>query len=121
MADITLQLFCPGRLKNPLNASGWSHWQRMKWASEWKHTVRLVWLEAGRPQHDGPAAITFTGYVARRFDDDGFPACCKPLRDEAVRLICGTDDGPNCGHTFAYRQIVKPEYRGCLIEVAPRG
>jgi hypothetical protein len=93
----------------------------MKWASEWKHTVRLVWLEAGRPQHDGPAAITFTGYVARRFDDDGFPACCKPLRDEAVRLICGTDDGPNCGHTFAYRQIVKPEYRGCLIEVAPRG
>jgi len=55
--------------------------------------------------------------VARLFDDDNFPTCVKAVRDQAVRCICGTDDGPRSGHTFVYRQEVRPEYRGVFVEV----
>lgn len=117
---VTLQVFVPGKVTSPMNRR--THWtERSLWASEWRQRVRLVWLERGRPMWDGPACYTFTAYVARLFDDDNLPAAIKPVRDEAVRCISGSDDGPKSGHRFRYKQEIKPAYRGVHIEVTDRG
>jgi len=117
---VTLQLFVAGKLINPLNAR--AHWSvRHRLTERWRVATRLAWLEAGRPTIPAPAAFTFTAYVAREWDHaEGIHAALKPVRDEAVAILCGTDDGPQAGHTYTYRQEVRPEYRGVLIEVAPR-
>jgi hypothetical protein len=117
---LTVTLFVPGRPTNPLNGSH-RHWSvRSKWASEWRHTTQLAWLEAGRPTLDGPARVTFTVYVGRLFDDDAVPAICKIVRDTAVRVLLNSDDGPSSGHEFRYRQERRPDLRGILVEVEPR-
>lgn len=115
-----LQLFVPGRLTNPLNGSH-RHWSQLaKWAGGWRTKTQLEWLAAGQPMWEGPARITFTAVVRRRFDDDNLAACIKPVRDAAVRAICGTDDGPNCGHWFVYKQSVASGTEpGVLITVGP--
>ena len=113
---VTVQLFVPGKVTSPMNRR--THWtERSLWASEWRQRVRLIWLERGRPTWDGPAHFQFTAYVAKLYDSDNLPPALKPIRDEAVACICGTDDGPKSGHRFSYKQIVKPAYRGVLIEV----
>ena len=118
---LTITLFLPGVLTNPLNASGWTHWKRSRWSANWKTIVHVRWLLADRPTWAGPATVTFTGQVRRLFDDEGFIAACKPIRDASVRLILGTDDGPRCGHRFFYAQQVRPAAeRGVLVEVTPR-
>jgi hypothetical protein len=120
LTPLTITLFCAGRLSNPLNGSH-RHWSaRAQWASEWRHRTRIAWLEAGKPTWDGPATVTFTCYVARRFDSDAVPSLVKAVRDQAVRDILGTDDGPSCGHSFVYTQERRPDRRGVLIEITPR-
>ena len=120
-AALTMQLFVIGVLVNPLNASRWTHWKRSAWAKNWKEIVHATWLRDGRPTWDGPATMTFTGHVAKLFDDEGFVAACKPIRDQAVALMLGTDDGPTCGHEFRYRQETRPVgERGVLITVKPK-
>ena len=117
---VTLLLWVPGVLTNPLNASGWTHWKRSRWAQLWHEIVTARWLQAGRPTWDGPATVTFTGHVRRQFDDEGFVAACKPIRDVSVRLMLGTDDGPRCGHVFCYQQVVASGIeRGVLVTVEP--
>jgi hypothetical protein len=117
---LTVTLFVPGRLTNPMNGSH-RHWSaRAEWASKWRHRTRIAWLEAGKPTWDGPAVVTFTCYVARRFDSDAVPGLVKAVRDEAVELVLGTSDGPNCGHEFRYQQELRPDRRGVLVEIFPR-
>ena len=117
---MTITLFVPGILVAPSNASGWSWRERSRWALDCRERTQAAWLMAGRPTWEGLATVTFTGYVRRRFDDDNFPGCVKPIRDMAVSLICGTDDGPNCGHEFRYAQELGHTERGVLITVTPR-
>jgi hypothetical protein len=116
---LTVTLFCPGKPVNVLNGSH-RHWSvRAKWASAWRHTTQLAWLEAGRPTLDGPARVTFTVYVGRLFDDDALGAIVKPVRDQAVRLICQSGDGPGSGHSFSYKQERRSDLRGVLVEATP--
>lgn len=117
---LTITLFVPGQLTNPLNGSH-RHWSaRAKWAADWRTRTQVAWLRANQPTCEGEATITFTAQVRRRFDDDNLAACIKPIRDTAVRAICGTDDGPTCGHWFVYRQQVGQGFeRGVLIQVTP--
>ena len=120
---LTMTLFVPGQLTSRLNgSSSRAHWSAISRASaEWKTRTRLTWLMAGQPQWDGPARVTFTAYVGRLWDDDNLPAAIKSIRDTCVPLILGGDDGPRCGHTFAYRQEVRPaSARGVLITVEPQ-
>ena len=119
-AAVTLQLFVPGRLTNPLNGSH-RHWSaRAKWAQTWRIATQVAWLQAGQPTWPGAAHVTFVAQVRRRFDDDNLAACIKPVRDAAVRALFGTDDGPACGHWFSYRQEVRPgRAYGVLVVVEP--
>jgi hypothetical protein len=117
---LTVTIFCPGVLKNPLNGSH-RHWSaRAQWAQTWRVTTRLAWMQAGRPTLEGPCAFTFTAYVARRFDSDNLAACVKPIRDEAVACLCGGGDGPASGHAFVYQQERRAALRGVEIVVTPR-
>ena len=118
--SLAIQLFVPGRVTNVLNGSHRTWHARHDWALTWRQRTAVAWLEAGRPTWAGPARITFTAYVGRLFDDDNLASCCKPIRDEAVKRVLGTDDGPTCGHTFFYGQQVRPHYRGVLVTVEPR-
>ena len=116
---LTVRIFVKGQLINPANASRWSRYRRAEWAQRWRHATKIAWLQADQPRAWGPATVRFHGYVARLFDDDSFPLCCKPVRDEVVRLVLGTDDGPTAGHTYEYRQEVRPKAeRGVLITIA---
>ena len=118
--SVRINLFVAGKVTSPMNRR--THWtERSLWASEWRQRVRLIWLERGRPMWDGPAHFQFTAYVAKLYDSDNLPPALKPIRDEAVACICGTDDGPRSGHRFSYCQEIKPHYRGVLITVTDRG
>lgn len=123
-APVTIQVFVPGQLRSRLNGSGSrAHWSKISEESRrWRNRTLGHWLGAGQPTWDGPATVTFTAYVGRLWDSDNLPAAIKSVRDEAVRLILHTDDGPACGHEFVYRQEVRrdPADRGVLIEVTPR-
>jgi hypothetical protein len=121
-------------LTNPLNSR--RHW-RAVWASSrtWRTKTADVALVAmvkasGKVGlrrvieiHDParPRRITFRAHVARRFDDEGLIAACKPIRDALCppmlswrrgRMVgaAGAEmihsDGPDSGHEFRYEQIV---------------
>ena len=115
-----IQLVVPGRVTNPLNGSH-RHWTaHARWAHAWRERTQAAWLAAGRPTWAGPATVTFTVTAPRRFDDDGLAACVKPVRDQAVRCLLDSDDGPACGHRFVYKQEVRPPAeRGVLVTVEP--
>jgi hypothetical protein len=119
---VRIQVFVPGRLTSRLNGSASrAHWSVIsRSAADWRDDTSVAWIVAGRPSWDGPAAVTFTAYVGALWDDDNLAAAIKPVRDKAVELILGTDDGPTCGHTFHYAQEVRPgKERGVLITVTP--
>lgn len=119
--SLKIQVFVYGKVSNPMNGSH-RHWSmRAKWADVWRERTRVSWMVCGQPTWSGPACVTFTAHVARFFDDDNLPPCLKPVRDEAVLRILGTDDGPTCGHTFVYQQEVRPpSERGVLITITPK-
>ena len=119
---LTLHLFVAGQLRSRLNGSGSrAHWSRIsRDARAWHELTHVAWLMAGKPTWDGPAVVTFTAYVGRLWDTDNLPASIKNIRDAAVKLILGTDDGPRCGHVFFYNQEVRPMgERGVLVTVVP--
>lgn len=107
----SLTLFVPGKLENPTNAR-W-HWAgRHRWARQWKDKTAVIVHIADaksdlfrrlRTAVAGGAGltVTFEGHVGRRFDDDGFQAACKPVRDAIAELL-GTHDGPGSDHAWAY-------------------
>ena len=118
---MTLTFFVPGKVTNPLNGSH-GHWRvRAAWAKRWRTQTELRCFGA-RVTHMGwtlswtPKRITFTVHVARRFDDDNLAAICKPIRDGLQGSIIH-NDGPDCGHTFIYQQIVDRDNRGVEVTV----
>jgi hypothetical protein len=120
---LTITLFVPGKLRARLNGSGSrAHWRVIAQETNGVRDKTLAaFALAGYPTWKGPADVTFTAYVGRLWDDDNLPAAIKVIRDTSVRMILGTDDGPTCGHTFTYRQEVRPaSERGVVIEVTPR-
>jgi hypothetical protein len=119
-----LDVFIPGRLRNPLNGS-WGSWRKhARLAREWREKTTLLLLTAriggggGHPLTE-PKRITFTAYTGARWDDDAIPGAIKPIRDALVDLIIHSD-APDSGHEFVYRQEVRREARGVGISVMPR-
>lgn len=120
--SLTLTLFVPGQLRSRLNGSGSrAHWSRiLAESARWRTATTAAWLLADKPTWTGPGAIRFTAYVGRLWDDDNLAAALKAIRDTSVRRICGTDDGPRCGHRFVYKQEVRPPTeRGVLVTIEP--
>ena len=138
-AQVRIQVFVPGRLRNPLNSRRTLR-RAIAEGVDWKRKTRAAWLAANRPQWDGPAVMQLTAYTARLWDcHEGLGAALKHVRDEAVRLILDgnpprrqdkngdwydapANDGPESGHTFQPpNQIVRsnPRERGVLIAVEP--
>lgn len=120
-AGHAIQFFVPGQLKNPLNGSH-GHWSaRHRSAAIWKERTWAAWVQAETPQVDGPAHFHFTAYTGRRWDEEeGIMAAIKPIRDQAVRCVCGTDDSPAAGHRFTYANTPMPRRSwGVLIQVTP--
>jgi hypothetical protein len=116
-----LDVFVPGRLRNPLNGS-WGGWRKhARLARDWRErTAQRIFLAgSGRMT---PAFLTakkrviFTAHVGRLWDSDNLPAALKPVRDGVAQHCCGGDDGPRSGHVFEYRQAVHQE-RGVAIHV----
>lgn len=136
---MTLQLFVPGMLVNPLNG-GRSRWATMRQGLKWKRNVRLAWLKAGKPSWDGPATMALTCFVGGCWDAGALEGATKHLRDEAVRLMLDgnpprrrdkrgrwydvpANDGPHSGHAFPppQQEIRRRAERGVLIQVTPKG
>ena len=135
---MTVELFFPGKLRNPLNTHG-STRGRIGEGLAWKNVVRICWLAAAKPSLQGPAVVQMTARVSRPWDSqEGLGAACKHIRDEAVRLILDgnpprltdkngrlydtpANDGPASGHLFlpVKQEIVKPGERGVLITIEP--
>ena len=65
-----------------------------------------------------PKYITFTAYVARKFDTDGLQAACKSIRDGLQDCGLIHSDGPDSGHIFEYHQLIDRTRRG--VEIAIR-
>jgi len=118
---LTVRLFIPKRLTSRLNGSaGRAHWSVIsRESTAWKHATKVAWLAADKPTAWGPARVVFTAYVGRTWDQDNLVAALKSCRDEVVRLVLGTDDGPTAGHTYEYAQAVRPKAeRGVGITIA---
>lgn len=117
-----LTFFVRGIVKNPLNGSH-GHWRvRAAWAKQWRQqTIYAADKAMGCAFHvesmDDPRRITFTAHVARRFDDDNLAAICKPVRDGLQDAGIIHNDGPDCGHTFVYKQVVDKVNRGVEVTV----
>ena len=120
---ILLEVFVPGKLRNPLNGS-WGGWRKhARLAKDWRErTAQRLFMEQ-RVSRSMPAAslstpkrITFTAQVGARWDDDNLPAAIKPIRDALVGLVIHADD-PGAGHEFVYRQTVNRSERGVRITV----
>ena len=119
---MTLTVFVPGKLVNPLNAR--MHWAaQARWAKNWRRTTALIVGDmmkraAWREDATVPKRVTFIAHVARLMDRDGVIAALKPavdgLRD--ARLI--HDDDPVSGHEFGDPvQVVDRKGRGVEITV----
>jgi len=118
---VSLSLFVPGGLQNPLNGSlSRAHWSRKaKWAKAWKARTRAIWLheEVGPlPDLHRPKRITFTARVGSLWDDDNLPAGIKPVRDALIGLVIQSD-APDSGHMFIYTQIIDRSRRGVEVTV----
>jgi hypothetical protein len=118
-------VFLPLRCLNESNRRGRGddRWAKAKRAKEQRNAANIAMRCARHPgymvtRRDLPAAITLTRYGPRRMDDDGNQRALKAVRD-GVADAFGTNDGPDGGLTFEYRQEVANFY-GCRIEVAAR-
>jgi hypothetical protein len=116
-----LDVFVPGKLRNPLNGS-WGDWRKhAKLARDWRErTAQHVFVATyrvsaalGTPRT--PKRVTFTACVGRRWDTDNLPAAIKPIRDALVDARVIHADGPDAGHDFVYLQQVVRKFG------APRG
>jgi len=119
-----LEVFVPGKLRNPLNGSwgGWHAHARVARAWREKTVLHLLvartafpWLPAMHPLTE-PKRVTFTAYTGARWDDDAIPGALKACRDALVGLVIHSD-APDSGHEFVYRQEVRREQRGVGITV----
>jgi hypothetical protein len=120
-----LDVFVPGKLRNPLNGS-WGGWRKhARLAKDWRERTsqHLFVALQGRPLAPGnlrePKRITFTAYVGAQWDDDNIPGALKPVRDSLTGLLIHSD-APDSGHEFVYRQAVRREQRGVGISVTPK-
>lgn len=119
-----LDVFIPGRLRNPLNGS-WGGWRKhARLARDWRERTAQHLLVAGigrtyatHPLTE-PKHITFTAYVGAPWDDDNLPGAIKPVRDALVGLLIHSD-AKDSGHVFLYRQQTRREARGVGISVTP--
>jgi hypothetical protein len=126
---VTLEIFVPGPLRNPLNGSQGAHWSKhSRWARQWRERtaerLRVFLLTEAREYRPEPSilkAIEFHAVVFNPFDEDGLEAALKPCRDACkdARLI--DDDRTSAGHAFTYRQTVdRKGARGVHITITPR-
>ncbi len=118
-----LLVWVPGIIRNPLNHT-W-HWaKRRRWAREWRDTTHLVLTSrrngTGRDWWTVdlavPKQVTFTAHLWNRLDTDGLQAALKPVRD-ALQGIVIQHDGPACGHTFIYDQVIDRTTGGIEVKV----
>jgi hypothetical protein len=124
--SLILDVFIPGKLRNPLNGS-WGGWQKhAQLAKQWRHRTALEilgdWILAGRPpraQASTPKLVTFTAHVGRLWDTDNLPGGIKPVRDGLVDAKIIDSDAPGSGHRFVYEQRVDHANRGVQITVEP--
>ena len=127
-----MQIFVPGKLRNPLNGS-WGGWRKhARLAKDWRtRTAQRIFVFSGAtqagydeladtlyPQHR-PKTVTFTAHVGAGWDDDNLPAAIKPIRDALVDAQVIHSDAPDSGHTFVYRQIIDRKHRGVEIAIVP--
>ena len=123
---MTLTIFVPGRLTNPLNGS-WGHWSKhARIARRWRNSTSMAvyWTKASHPVSypalgpaSTPKAVTLTVHTGGIWDDDGLPAACKPLRDGLRDAGMIDDDTPTSGHRFTYLQRIDRKHRGVTITV----
>lgn len=118
---MTLRVFVPGVLRNPLNGS-WGNWRKhAKAARTWREkTAMCVFGTVGRRRTSDshqPKRITFCAQVGAPWDDDNLPAAIKPIRDGLVDARIIHADAPDSGHVFAYTQVVNRKERGVQITI----
>lgn len=117
-----LRVFVPIPLVNALNAREHPlrRYRREQRESDATAAVLHAALGQGRwritAALDRPKAITFRGYLPRRFDTDGYVAAFKGCRD-ALQGILIHHDGPGSGHTFEYLPPVVGRRRGVELTV----
>ena len=119
-----LDVFVPGKLRNPLNGS-WGGWRKhARLAKDWRERTAQHILIARNFRKlspvdlAAPKRVTFTAYVGAQWDDDNLPGAVKPARDSLVGLVIHSD-APSSGHEFVYRQETRREQRGVGISVTP--
>lgn len=120
-----LDVFVPGKLRNPLNGS-WGGWRKhARLAQHWRErtsqhilVARIGRYSAMHPLTE-PKRVTFTAFTGARWDDDNLPAAIKPIRDALVGTVIHSD-ASDSGHEFVYRQEVRRAQRGVGISVTPR-
>jgi hypothetical protein len=122
-----VNIFVPGRLRNPLNSS-WGFWAKHARASkDWRtRTAQSVLVSELMRRHRGtfdptaPKHVTFTAHTWNRWDsDEGVNAACKPLRDGLVDARVIHSDASDSGHSFSYTQVVDRARRGVEILIEP--
>jgi hypothetical protein len=113
---VTLTVWIPGKLENPLNGSlSRAHWtKKSRWARTRREAAQMHFLEAlgtgkrsKRPDPKAPKLVTFRCYVGAEWDDDNLRAACKPVRDSLKDMKIIDDDRPSAGHTFTYEQEIR--------------
>lgn len=120
---LMIQVFVPVILHSRTNGSGSrAHWSVISAAArDARAFTTAAWIRAGKPTWKGPATVTMTAYVGRLWDGDNLAAALKSYRDQAVKDVLGSDDGPRSGHAFPPpEQAVRPKHeRGVLIQISP--
>lgn len=117
-----LDVFVPGRVRNPLNGSH-GHWRtRAAWAKGWRHNtwLRITQAPLGATPRwvaTEPKRVTITLHVWRWFDSDAMGPCAKPCRDALVDAGVVDSDGPKAPHEWIYGQRVDRQRPGVRIVV----
>lgn len=122
LAEDHLRVFVPIRLVNPLNAREHAMARYRRQQRESDATAAMLhaalsiagWQITVPPER--PKAITFRGYLPRRFDSDGYVASFKGVRD-ALQGVLIHHDGVGSGHTFTYLEPVVGRLCGAEVTV----
>jgi hypothetical protein len=121
---MTLEVWIPGAVVNPLNESAWGLWKhrrRMKGLRETAamHLWAAIRQTGWRLPASAPKRITFARVGRNLMDSDGLQAACKPYRDALMDMAVIDDDRPRAGHTFVYQQDMN-RARGAVAGVTIR-
>ena len=120
-----IEVFVPGKLRNPLNGS-WGGWRKhARLAKDWRERTEHHLLAAVRADpvmsHPGvKKQVTFCAHVGHLWDSDNLPGALKPVRDGVARMCCGGNDGPTSGHEWIYLQQIDRQRRGVSIRIEAR-